>query len=77
MKKNVTVTLDEATARWARIEAARQDTSVSQLLGQMLRERMNEQRAYARARADWSSRPPRLLKEPGVGYPSRDAAHER
>lgn len=77
MKRNVTVTLDEATARWARMEAARQDTSVSQLLGSILRERMNEQRAYARARADWASRRPRVLKEEGADYPSRDAAHER
>ena len=35
--KNVTVTLDEETARWARVEAARRDTSVSRLLGHLLR----------------------------------------
>jgi hypothetical protein len=38
--RNVTVTLEEDVARWARIEAARQDTSVSKLLGELLRERM-------------------------------------
>lgn len=38
--RNVTVTLEEDVARWARIEAARQDTSVSRLLGSILKERM-------------------------------------
>ena len=34
--RNVTVTLEEDVAQWARIEAARRDTSVSKLLGQLL-----------------------------------------
>jgi hypothetical protein len=37
------VTLEEDTAQWARIEAARQDTSVSRLLGALLKERMSAQ----------------------------------
>ena len=41
--RNVTVTLEEEVAQWARIEAARQDTSVSRLLGALLRERMSVQ----------------------------------
>lgn len=40
--RNVTVTLDEEVARWARIEAARRDTSVSRLLGELLKEKMNK-----------------------------------
>jgi hypothetical protein len=38
--RNVTVTLEEDVAHWARIEAARRDTSVSRLLGELLKERM-------------------------------------
>jgi hypothetical protein len=38
--RNVTVTLEEHVAQWARIEAARRDTSVSRLLGELLKERM-------------------------------------
>jgi hypothetical protein len=38
--RNVTVTLEEDVAQWARIEAARRDTSVSRLLGALLKERM-------------------------------------
>ena len=41
--RNVTVTLEEDVAQWARIEAARQDTSVSRLLGALLKERMSTQ----------------------------------
>ena len=40
--RNVTVTLEEDVAQWARIEAAKQDTSVSRLLGELLKERMAE-----------------------------------
>jgi hypothetical protein len=47
--KNVTVTLDEDVARWARVWAARQNKSVSRLLGEMLRERMRHEEGYERA----------------------------
>ena len=41
--KEVTITLDEEVARWVRIKAARLETSVSRLKGEMLRGgRMNE-----------------------------------
>jgi hypothetical protein len=39
--RNVTVTLEEDVAQWARIEAARRDTSVSRLLGALLKERIS------------------------------------
>lgn len=38
--RNVTVTLEEDVAQWARIEAARRDTSVSRMLGALLKERI-------------------------------------
>ncbi len=41
--RNVTVTLEEDVAQWARIEAARRDTSVSRLLGALLKERMSSE----------------------------------
>lgn len=39
--RNVTVTLEEEVARWARVEAARRNTSVSRLLGALLKENMS------------------------------------
>lgn len=47
--KNVTVTMEESVAEWARLEAARRNTSVSRLIGEMLAEKMRHDDAYERA----------------------------
>lgn len=47
--KNVTITMDDAVADWARLEAARRNTSVSRLVGEMLAEKMRHDDAYERA----------------------------
>lgn len=47
--KNVTVTMEDGVADWARIEAARRNTSVSRLVGEMLAEKMRHDDAYERA----------------------------
>jgi len=75
--KNVTVTLDEETARWARIEAAKRDTSVSRLIGSMLRSRMDQETEYEAARARYFSQEPGILRDPGQKLPTRDELHER
>jgi hypothetical protein len=49
--RNVTVTLEEDVAQWARIEAAKRDTSVSRLLGELLKERMGKPAANPAADA--------------------------
>ena len=74
--KNVTVTLDEEVARWARILAAREEKSVSRLLGDVLREKMLEERGYGAAMKAYLSRKAKPLKRSG-GYPSRDELHDR
>jgi hypothetical protein len=76
-RRNVTITLDEETARWARIEAARQDTSVSRLLGDILRERMESRDAYSAARERYFSQEPRIHRRPDQLLPTRDELHER
>lgn len=73
--RNVTVTLDEKVALWARMEAARQDTSVSQLLARILRERMRETDDYDRAMRQALARKP-FLKTDGR-YLSREDVHDR
>jgi len=75
--RNVTITLDEETARWARIEAAERDTSVSQLVAQILRERMLGSDDYEAARLRYFSQEARVHRQPGQRYPSRDELHER
>lgn len=47
--KNVTVTMEDSVADWARMEAARRNTSVSRLVGELLAERMRHDDAYERA----------------------------
>ena len=46
--KNVTVTMEDSVADWARIEAAKRNTSVSRLVGEMLAEKMRHDDAYER-----------------------------
>ncbi len=73
--RNVTVTLEESVARWARMEAARQDTSVSRLLARILKERMRETDEYDRAMRQALARKP-FLKTDGR-YLSREEVHDR
>ncbi len=75
--KNVTITLDEEVARWARIRAAEQNTSVSRLLGEMLKEKMQEEEAYLLAMEQYFSVKPKALKKPGEHYPRREELYER
>ncbi|MBN1850128.1 MAG: CopG family transcriptional regulator [Deltaproteobacteria bacterium] len=75
--KNVTITLDEKVAAWARIRAAERETSVSRLVGEMLREKMIADETYHASMQDYISKPPSLVKEPGTKYPSREKLHER
>jgi hypothetical protein len=46
---NLTITADEETLRWARIEAARRNTSVARLVGELLRVEMHRERSYEQA----------------------------
>ena len=73
--RNVTVTLEEDVARWARIEAARRDTSVSRLLGELLKERMTAQDGYERTMRRALRRKPFL--QSGGRYLTREEAHDR
>lgn len=73
--RNVTVTLEEDVAQWARIEAARRDTSVSRLLGELLKERMSGQDGYESAMRRALGRKP-FLGSKGR-YLTREEAHDR
>ena len=73
--RNVTVTLEEHVAQWARVEAARNDTSVSRLLGAILKERMLHQAGYERAMRRALARKP-FPKKDGR-YLTREEVHER
>ena len=74
--RNVTVTMDDSVADWARIEAARRNTSVSRLVGEMLAEKMRHDDAYERAMNEWLSRD-RTWQSDGSAYPKRADIYDR
>lgn len=47
--KNVTITMEDSVAEWARLEAARRNTSVSRLVGEMLTDKMRRDDDYEHA----------------------------
>ena len=75
--RNVTVTLEEEVARWARVRAAERDTSLSRYLGELLRDQMQEEARYEVAMKEYLSRPPHPLKKADTSYPRREEIHDR
>jgi hypothetical protein len=73
--RNITVTLEENVARWARLEAARKEISVSRLLGEILKGSMLEKDSYQHAMRRALARDP-FLKTDGR-YLSREEVHDR
>jgi hypothetical protein len=75
--KNVTITLDEETAAWARVHAARHNTSVSRMVGEMLQREMQDGRRYDEAMRSFLGKAPVRLTRAGKRYPARDELHDR
>ena len=74
--KNVTLSIPNEVAKWARVWATEHDTSVSKMLSDLLKERMELAINYQNAMNIFLSRGPVELKK-GEGYPSRDSLYER
>lgn len=75
--KNVTITLDEKTAAWLRIHAAKLGMSVSRFVGEVLQERMQEVREYNEAMRDFLAQRPFTFEFTGGGRPAREDLHDR
>jgi plasmid stability protein len=75
--KNITITLDERTAAWARIYAAQHGKSISRLLGEILQERMREVRDYNDAMRRHLAKKPFKFQWVDGGSPTRDELYER
>ncbi len=74
--KNITISLDEAVARWARVAAAQAEMSLSAYIAGLLRERMEREADYVAAMDRSLSREPLPLgwrKQIG----SRDETYDR
>ena len=75
--KNVTITLDDETAAWARVHAARREMSLSRFVGELLQISMRESREYDSAMRRYLSRGPFRLKGPAQRYPRREELYDR
>ncbi len=74
--KNITITVDEEVAKWARLWAAKHDTSVSRLVGELLEERMKRESRYESAMRKYLAKRPTAISD-GRPYPGRDELHDR
>jgi plasmid stability protein len=75
--KNITITLDEKTAAWARVEAAKHNKSVSRMVGEMLQKHMGESREYEEAMRRYLAVKPFIFEKPGGRLPTREELHDR
>lgn len=78
--KNVTVTLDDQTAEWARAHAAERGMSLSRYIGEVLRQQLPRAQAYERAMQAYLSRSPtwtQPLRDPGDKLPTREEIYDR
>jgi hypothetical protein len=74
--KNMTITVSEDVAHWARRKAAEENTSVSKLVGRMLEEEMRRTDAYWAAYERWKKIGP-IEGFDASKRLSRDEIHER
>jgi len=77
--KNVTIKLDDDVAHWSRVWAAEHNTSVSQIMGDLLKELKQQKTGYHQAMTDFLAVSPSALKsnQSAQGYPDRDSLYER
>ena len=75
--KNMTITVPEPVAKWARVWAARHNMSVSKLVGEMLTARMDQETGYDSAMKRYLGKPLKEIRKPNQSYPRREELHER
>ena len=75
--RNLTIVLDERTAAWLRIQAAKQNLSVSRFVGQMLEQRMTGALAYDEAMRRFLNEAPLEFRWVGGRRPAREDLHDR
>jgi hypothetical protein len=74
---NITITVDEQVACWVRIEAAKRNTSISRLVGEILGDRMRATERYETARQQFFEIEARPLRRGDARLPSREDLHDR
>ncbi len=74
--KNITIKLEDDVAHWSRIWAAEHNTSVSRILGDLLKQMKQEKTGYAIAMQQFFDGESQPMNE-AEKYPSRVELHER
>jgi hypothetical protein len=74
--KNITITLDEQAAAWARVQAAERNMSLSRYVGEMLREKMRHSREYEAAYRAFLAEKSKPVKFEGR-FLTREEANDR
>ncbi len=77
MKRNITVQLDEATIRKARVAAAKRGSSISRLLAEQIDVLARQDDDYDRAMNDALAELERGYDLGGGPYPARDEVYDR
>lgn len=75
--KNVTVTMDEEVAQWARVHAAQQGKSVSRMIGELVERHRREQEGYEISLRRFLARERGPIGADSPRRPSRDELHDR
>lgn len=72
--QNITITLDEQAAAWARVRAAERNISLSRFVGEMIHKQMGHSGTYQTAMRVALARKPLKLEGP---YLKRDELYDR
>jgi hypothetical protein len=75
--KNITITLDESAADWARVRAAEANMSLSRYIGELVHKQMKHSREYEEAMRASLAEKPLDLKDPWKPYPKREELYDR
>ena len=75
LKKNVTITMSEEAAHWARMKAAEENTSVSRLVGKLIETQMQQSDEYWEAYRKWQKM--EAFDMDAATRLTRDEAHAR
>jgi hypothetical protein len=78
MMRNITITLDEDTAAWTRVQAAQREMSISRFIAEMLHERRSQRGRYEEAlEAFLEEKPLKLRKSARDRFLTREQANDR
>lgn len=75
--KNITISLEDALAKWVRIFAAQHELSISKMIANLLREKMLGGSSYEKAKNDFLKKPAKTLRSSvKQAYPKRSELYE-